>query len=279
MVRERRPEGHDQVALVHEPAGDGCAAAPQHATAQRVAVGDLPLGFERGGHGRGDPLGEGDHGVHVEAGAGADDDQRSPRGGDALDRCGQDVGGGSHLPLRHPTGRPTRGRALGCGKYLHLVGQHQVAHGPLHDGVLAGQGHEFGVVAAGVHRLAVRRHVGERRLEVEILERAPSRHRRRHLPGHGQHRGTVHLGVVQARSAGWSSPARRWRNRPPGARSACRRRRPRTTPPPRGGCRRSAGRRAARPGAWPRRSPGWSGRPCRRRHPRPSCTWSPPARR
>ena len=116
---------------------------------------------------------------------------------DPLDRRRQDAGRGSHLPPRQPAVRPPGSGLLAGGQHLHLVGQHQVAHGPLHEGVLAGQRHELGVIAAGVHRLAVCRHVGERGLEVEVLERPPPGHRRRHLSGHGQHGGTVNLGVVQ----------------------------------------------------------------------------------
>ena len=107
-------------------------------------------------------------------------------------------------------------------------------------------------------------------LEIEVLERASAEHLRRHLSRHRDDRRPVDLGVVQARSAGWSSPDPRCRGRPPAGRSASRRPTPRTRPRPRGGCRCTAGDRPLRAGGARRRSRGWSARPCRRPCRRPT---------
>ena len=79
VVRERCAQHDQQVGFVHEIAGDRSAAASEHPTAERVVVGDLPLGFERGQHRRAEPFSELRDSFHVVAGAMADDEHRPAR--------------------------------------------------------------------------------------------------------------------------------------------------------------------------------------------------------
>ena len=62
-----------------------------------------------------------------------------------------------------------------CLQLLHLVGQHEMRHVAADDCVLECEGHQLAVVRRRQHRLRVARDVGERRSEVDVLERAAAR--------------------------------------------------------------------------------------------------------
>ncbi len=196
VVGERRAEHDDQVALVHEPTGDGCAAATEHTAAQRMGVADLTLGLECRGHRCPDCFGQRHYGGHVVAGAGSDDHQRPLGGGDPRNGRIEHIGGRSDRSRSDPTGGRTGGSVT--RRYLHLVGQHQVRHIAFDQGRLARERHELGVVRPGLHGLAVAGDVGESGGQIEVLERAASHHLRWHLTRDGQDRRPVGLGVVQA---------------------------------------------------------------------------------
>ena len=76
---ERCAEDEEEVGLIHDPAGDGGAAAAEDAAAERMVIGDEALGFEGGNDGRVESLGEGGDVVHREARTVADDDGGSIR--------------------------------------------------------------------------------------------------------------------------------------------------------------------------------------------------------
>ena len=99
--------------------------------------------------------------------------------------------------------------------------------------------------------------------ERHLLERAGPEDLGLHLPGQGEHRRAVDLGVPQAgQQVGGAGPGDREARRR-AARSAWRRRWRRTRRRPRGGCRRSSAGRPPRPCGGRRPARGWSGRPSR----------------
>ena len=67
----------------------------------------------------------------------------------------------------------------------------------LQERVLAREGHELRVIGALVHGAREHRHVGERRVQVDILEGAPTDHLRRHLTREREHGRAVDLRVVE----------------------------------------------------------------------------------
>ena len=103
-------------------------------------------------------------------------------------------GGAMRRSARRPSG-PCGGRVR--GQVLHLVGEHEVGDAAPVDRVLDRGGGELGVVGARVHGHRGDRDVAEDRRQVEVLERAPAQHLRRHLPGDREHRSAVELGVVE----------------------------------------------------------------------------------
>ena len=57
----------------------GVPAPTEHTTTEGMVVGDEALALERGGHRGPEMLGQGPHGAHLVAGAGADDEQGAAR--------------------------------------------------------------------------------------------------------------------------------------------------------------------------------------------------------
>ena len=76
VVAEAGAEDDQAVGLVHEVARHRRAAAPEDATAERMAVRDESLRLERRDHRTGEPLGQLHDAGHVEARPVADDDRR-----------------------------------------------------------------------------------------------------------------------------------------------------------------------------------------------------------
>ena len=129
----------------------GRPAAAEHPAPERVVVGDLTLGLERGEHRRTEVLGQGHHVVHVEPGPVTDHDHRPPgRSRWPPTAWARASAGGAVSPVGHPPRRPRRGSVAGR-QHLDLVGQHQVAHPPVDQGRLAGQCGQLGVVGPGRH--------------------------------------------------------------------------------------------------------------------------------
>ena len=178
----------------------GVPLRPSTPGAERVAVGDEPLGLERGEDRRAERLGQLDDGGHVEAGAVADHDDGPPGAGRAAPAASVEGRGRRGDVGRRAPGRsgPER-RASAAGRTCTSSGSTRWATCPLEHGVLERQRHELGVVGVGQHGAREAGDVGEGAGEVEVLERAAAEHLGRHLPGDGQHRRPVDLGVVEAR--------------------------------------------------------------------------------
>jgi hypothetical protein len=192
-----RGAGHDeQVAGVHQPAGDRGPAAAEHPGAERMRVGHEALRAEGGEHRRPQPFGQRPHLLPGPRGAVADDEHR-PAGSAQQLRGPFHVGAGRQDP---PLGEAALGpvRLGPRADNLDLVGQHQVGDPAAVEGVLDREGGEFGVVGARLHRRGGHGHVAEDRGQVQVLEGAAAEHLRRHLSGDRDHRGAVELGVVQA---------------------------------------------------------------------------------
>ncbi len=93
---------------------------------------------------------------------------------------------------------PERPARLGIARLdLHLVGEHEVGDVATDDRGLARHVHQLGVGRSGVHGLGVARHVGERPLEVDVLERTATLHLRRDLTRQRQDGRSIDLGVVE----------------------------------------------------------------------------------
>ena len=195
VVRERRTPDDEQVGLVHQITRNRCAAATEHTRTEAMVVGDLPLGLERREHGRTAPLGERGDRLHVVPRA-VTDDEHGPLGvREMIDRLEQRTCGRRDAVIAVPplrTAGPLRGR-----RGLQLVGEHEVGDPAPDDRLLAGDRHQLGVIGVGVDRLAIRRDVGERPLEVEILERSTPLDARRHLTGDRQRGRPIDPCVVQ----------------------------------------------------------------------------------
>ena len=115
--------------LVHQPARDRRAAAPEHAGAERVVVGDEALGLERGEHRR--------VAARSASATTASMSKRAPwpttitgrlRAGDQARRAlDARLGGGAIAGVGDPAASgPTPRRRRRRGQHLHLVGQHEV---------------------------------------------------------------------------------------------------------------------------------------------------------
>jgi hypothetical protein len=198
VVGERGAQDEQAVAAAHVDGGHGDARPAEDAAGQRVGVGHQPLGLERGDDGGVDVLGEGGDLVAAASSAVADDDHRPLGGGQELDGPGQLRLRGRDLTGRHPPEAwPRRGDG-DAGQLLDLVGEDEVGHVALHDGVLHGQGGQFGGVLGAEDGLAPRRHRLEGGGEVDLLERPRPDDLRLHLAGEGHDRHPVDLGVPQA---------------------------------------------------------------------------------
>ncbi len=64
MIGEGGAKRQDQIALIHEPGGDGRTRAPEDAGCIGVSVRNLALGLERGEHGRAQHFGQSDNLSH-----------------------------------------------------------------------------------------------------------------------------------------------------------------------------------------------------------------------
>ena len=154
VVGERRAEHHEQVGLVHQPAGDRGAAAAEHAAAERVVVGDLALGLERGEHRRAEGARpEPTTVVHVEAGAVADDDHRPPGAGEQrrAPRRAAAAGGAIARSATRPVGPTGRRRPEPAGTCTSS-GSTRWATSRSTMACLHGQRRQLGVVGVGQHR-------------------------------------------------------------------------------------------------------------------------------
>ncbi len=175
----------------------GVPLRPSTPQASGCVVGDDPLGLERGEDRRVQALGQAHDVVDAATRAVPHDDDGPARARD--ERVGLlDRGrGGRDREIGDAPTRATGPRAVGRGERLHLVGQHEVGDAALVERVLAREVHELDLVGVAVHRLGRDRDVGERGGEIEVLERAPTAHLRRHLTRDREHRRAVDLGVVQ----------------------------------------------------------------------------------
>ncbi len=125
----------------------------------------------------------------------ADHDHRAVGAHNEFDGLPDAVGRRFYPPIHIPTVGSARGRV--AGEVLDLIGQHQVRHPPSVDRVLHRQRCQLGVVRCAVRGRLPIRHVGERRLQIQVLEGATTELVRRHLTRDRQRGSSVDLGVVQ----------------------------------------------------------------------------------
>ena len=124
------------------------------------------------------------------------DDHRTRGSGEQRDGVGDGLFRWCDRGVGEPADRSANPR-VARRQHLHLVGKHEVRDAALHERVLAREAHQLTVVGVALHGLCEQGDVGERGGEVEILERAPAAHLRRHLTRDRKHGRAVDLGVVE----------------------------------------------------------------------------------
>ena len=103
------------------------------------------------------------------SGAVPDDEHRTLRLCDCIHGIGQRRCWWGDASIGDPSVGAT-GRGLGRDR-LHLIGQYEMRNTTSDDDVLARHRHQLGVVGPGLDGLAVAGDIGERPIEVEVLER------------------------------------------------------------------------------------------------------------
>jgi hypothetical protein len=197
VVAEAGAQDEQGRGFVHEPARDGRAASAQDTTSQGMVVRHLPFRLERRDHRRRERLGQRQDLVHMEPGTVADDDHGTLRAAQEIHGPVQRLRRWGDGAGREPSCRLTCARSVRRRRLLHFVGEDEVGDTPVQDCALARQVHELGVLAGGEDRLAPLGHLAEGSGQVDFLEGAGSEHLRVHLPGEGQHRRAIHVGVPE----------------------------------------------------------------------------------
>ena len=126
------------------------------------------------------------------------DDHRASGSGEQRDRARDGLLRWRDRGVGEPADRCADPRGSPAGSICTSSGSTRCDDAALYERVLAREAHQLPVIGVALHRLREQRDVGERRGEVEVLERAPAAHLRRHLARDREHRRAVDLGVVQA---------------------------------------------------------------------------------
>ena len=126
VIRERRSQRENGVALIHKPTGNGSSRTTKHAGSERMVVGDLPLGFERCQYRRVQTLREFNDLVHRIPCTVADDYDGSLRFLEQRDRLVQSFHGRRNMMRRKPAIRTGGFGVLGSWQGLHVIRKNQV---------------------------------------------------------------------------------------------------------------------------------------------------------
>ena len=162
-------------------------------------------------------LGEGDHSLHVEAGAVTHDDGRSLRRLEELQRLVHRLGWRGDRASRQTTLRTPCLRPGVDGQRLHVVGEDEVRDTTIQDGGLAGQVGQFGVFAGREDGLGPLSDLAVRGHEVDFLEGPRSQNLAVDLAGEREDRRAVDVRIPKA---GEQVGGARTRNGEAGGRSA-----------------------------------------------------------
>ena len=127
------------------------------------------------------------HGDHVEARAVAHHDHRSARAADERERILGRFGRWRDPQVGEAAGGAARGLVRERRNHLNLVGEHEVRNPAFEERVLARERHQLRVVRTFVHRAREHRHVGEGRIQIDVLERAAPQDLRRDLARQRKH--------------------------------------------------------------------------------------------
>ena len=197
VVRKGRAEHELHVAARHQAGGGRRSAASEHATGERVVVGDEALRLERRDDRRVDVLGERDDGVAERPCAVPADDRRSLGLAQELDRPGELVRGRQDRGARDAPGSRPCGRLVEAVELLHLVREDQVGDVAVDDRVLHRERRELARVRRREHGLAPLGDRRERLAQRDLLEGAWSEDLGLHLSGQREDRRAVDLRVPQ----------------------------------------------------------------------------------